>query len=190
MSLTEEIKALLILVAVLLIVLDKFCGWKFEPRLLSAGVRVYRETRPLPQPEMAPGSSFKTQSGRFEVTGLRQCLFYDTTGRSYNLAGSILWAEGRTTVEARLPFITILPKIAGLILFPVVCFLWTSRHYGEAVGIVSTLTAEAAMVGYIAFSVSRTTRTAKRIMEEYEAYVTGLHGKTDRGYPWTSDAPR
>lgn len=189
MSLTEEIKFLLILVAVLLVVLEKFCGWKFEPKLLRAGVRVYRETRPLPEPEMPPASVFETESGRFEVTGLRQCIFCDKTSRSYNLAGSILWEEGRTTVEARIPFVTILFKVALLIVVPVMCFLWTSRHYGVTVGIVSALTAEAALVCYFAFSMSRITRTAKRIMEEYEAYVTGQHGTTDSSFRSTPITP-
>lgn len=189
MSLTEEIKFLLILVILLLVMLEKFGGLKFRPKLLTAGVQVYRETRPLPEPEMHPGSMFETESGRFEVIGLRQCLFFQRTSRSYDLAGSILWAEGRATVEARLPFITILPKIAVLILFPVVCFLCTSRHYGVTVGIASTLTGEAAMMGYIAFSVSRIPHTAKKIMEEYEAYVTGQHGKTDSSFRSTAITP-
>lgn len=189
MSLTEEIKFLLILVAVLLFILEKFGGLKFRPKLLTAGVRVYRETRPLPEPEMPPGSEFETESGSFEVIGLRQCLFFQRTSRSYDLAGSILWAEGRATVEARLPFITILPKIAALIFFPVVCFLWASRHYGVTVGIVSTLTGEAAMIGYLAFSLSRIPRTARRIMEEYEAYIAGQHGTTDSGFRSTAITP-
>jgi hypothetical protein len=186
----DEIKSLLILVIVLLFVLEKFGGLSFRPKLLTAGVRVYRETRPLPEPEMPPGSVFETESGRFEVIGLRHCFFYATTSRDRNLVGSILWAEGRTTVEARIPYIDILFKVALLIIVAVMCFLWTSRHYGVTVGIVSALTGEAALVGYFAFSLSRILRTAGRIVEEFEAYVTGQHGKTDSGYQWTSDAPR
>jgi hypothetical protein len=186
----EEIKSLLILVIVLLIVLEKFCGWKFEPKVLRAGVRVYRETRPLPEPEMPPGSSFKTESGRFEVAGLKHCLFYDTTSREYNLAGSILWEEGRTTVEARVPFIAILFKVALLIVVPVMCFLWASRHYGATIGVVSALTGEAALAGYFAFLLSGIPRTAGRIVEEYEAYVTGKHGKTDSRFRSTAVTPR
>jgi hypothetical protein len=168
----------------------------FWPKWHDAGLRVYRETLPLPEPDLPPGSVFETKNGRFKVIGRGQCLFHQKsrglfdTDKWFNLKGSLQWTEGRAMAVARIPVYLVLHYVLILILMAVFGLTLCARSYGTMGGVVSVLIGWAFVGGWLAFSAPRMKRVAERILAEYENYVARQHGSMDSRFQSTAVTPR
>ena len=168
----------------------------FRPNIFRVGMRVYRQTRPLPEPELPPGSVFETESGRFKVIAPGQCLFYQKSrglfdiDKWFELKGSLQWTEGRAIAVARIPVYLVLLYVFILTMLAVIGLTLCARTYGTLGGVVSVLAGWAFVGGWLAFSAPRMKRVAERILAEYEKYVARQHGSMDSRFPSTAIAPR
>jgi hypothetical protein len=169
------------------------------PSLFRAGVLVYTEIRSLPWPLAQPGSEFVTENGRFKNAGPGLCLFHSLPDellarhRHFWIIGRILWTGRQARVEARL---SILTALCALILPAGLTYSASGRRIvkfssyvpvDSAVFILIIWVITAALI-FLAIMVTR--RDARKLADEYEAYVTGQHGKMDSRFRSTAVTPR
>jgi|WetSurSiteA1Bulk_404760.scaffolds.fasta_scaffold93280_1 hypothetical protein len=191
-----------VILAVLLIlalpVIQRLITEEFKwPSLFRAGVLVYTETRFLPWPLARPGSVFVTETGRFKNAGPGLCLFHslpeDWLRERIWIIGRILWTGRQARVEARL---SILSALYALLL-PAGLTYFASRHgtvkfssYVPVDSAVFILIIWVITAAFIFLAIIVTRRDARKLADEYEAYVTGQHGKMDSRFRSTAVTPR
>jgi hypothetical protein len=162
--------------------IEAFAHDFFRSGMFASGVLVHSETRPLPQPELPPGSVFATKNGRFKVISPRECLFYQTRSDTRHdqwfstQHGRIVWTEGEATAEVRIPYTSIVQKIAAIFFLPVLGFVfWLLPSDDKMIRKAAFMIAVFIVACLVGRAISTGKSWARSIVDEYEAHVTEMN---------------
>ncbi len=151
---------------------------RFWPWAFGIGVRVWRETRPVPLPTGAVGTEIETSRGKVKLVDPGCCLFRRTMGLAgydvrtpFPLKGAIRWNGDRATVEGRVPVFSTLFLAAWLVGWTVAGFMMARQTGPRTLATGILLLGWVVATGMILFSIPFEIRRARQVLAEYEAQL-------------------